>query len=116
MDLCDEFGASVFVSGDTALVGALRDDCSAGDDCGAAYVFRFDGTSWVQQQKLTASDAAPVDYFEMQRFESLTRARVELQDIAEQIAATTQDGLVEHSQELTASMRAKRARCYRDHA
>ena len=55
----DEFGVSVSVSGDTAVVGARTDDCTAdiGNNCGAAYVFRFNGTSWVEQQKLTASDA-----------------------------------------------------------
>ncbi len=57
------FGNSVSVSGDVALVGAFRDDCAAGVDCGSAYVFRFTGERWVEEQKLTASDAAPVDLF-----------------------------------------------------
>ncbi len=35
----DEFGTSVSVSGDTAMVGAVWDDRAAGDHCGAAYVF-----------------------------------------------------------------------------
>ena len=59
----DAFGISVSVDGDTAVVGALLDDCAAGHDCGSAYVFRFNGTSWVQEQKLTASDAAAWDVF-----------------------------------------------------
>ncbi|MCH8251512.1 MAG: hypothetical protein IID36_03560, partial [Planctomycetes bacterium] len=58
-----EFGASVSVSGDTALVGAAYDDCAAGNECGSAYVYRFNGTSWVEEQKLTASDAAANDEF-----------------------------------------------------
>ncbi len=53
----DEFGFSVSVHGNVALVGAPREDCAAGDDCGAAYVYRFDGTCWNLEQTLTASDA-----------------------------------------------------------
>jgi len=52
----DDFGASVAVSGTFAVVGAPEDD-DAGSSSGAAYVFSFDGSSWTQQQKLTASDA-----------------------------------------------------------
>ena len=55
----DHFGISVSIDGDTALVGAYQDDCSAG----SAYVFTRSGTAWNQQQKLTASDAASVDFF-----------------------------------------------------
>ena len=57
------FGGSVSISGDTVVVGAVRDDCAAGAICGAAYVFRFDGTSWIEKQKLTAADAAANDAF-----------------------------------------------------
>lgn len=57
------FGWSVAVSGDTVVVGAENDDCAAGWNCGAAYVFRFDGESWIEQQKLTASDAGQSDNF-----------------------------------------------------
>ncbi|MCH7591250.1 MAG: FG-GAP repeat protein [Planctomycetes bacterium] len=59
----DDFGHSVSVSGDTVVVGAQRADCSAGVDCGAAYVFRFNGTSWIQEQRLVASDASAGDRF-----------------------------------------------------
>lgn len=59
----DHFGSSVSASGDTALVGAIWHDCKAGTECGSAYVFRFDGTSWIEEQKLTASDAAGGDVF-----------------------------------------------------
>jgi hypothetical protein len=57
----DGFGLSVDLSADgkTALFGALFANCAAGEDCGAAYVFaREKGGTWVQQQKLTASDLA----------------------------------------------------------
>jgi len=58
----DEFGASVAVSGDTAVVGANA-DADAGTDSGSAYVFTRSGTTWTEQQKLTASDAASGDFF-----------------------------------------------------
>ncbi len=58
----DRFGRSVSVSGDVAVIGAYRSD-DAGSESGAAYVYRFDGASWIQEQKLTASDAAVGDRF-----------------------------------------------------
>ncbi len=59
----DWFGVSVSLSGDAAIVGAYKDDCAAGFNCGSAYVFRFNGTSWVQEQILTASDAVQAQSF-----------------------------------------------------
>ncbi len=58
----DEFGSSVSVSGDVAVVGARLDD-DAGYSSGAAYVYRFDGNDWLEEAKLTASDAAANDEF-----------------------------------------------------
>jgi len=58
----DGFGNTVAVSGDTAVVGAINDD-DAGDRSGSAYVFVRSGTTWTQQAKLTASDAAAFDLF-----------------------------------------------------
>ncbi len=58
----DYFGWSVIISGDTAVVGAPWDD-DAGTSSGSAYVFRYDGTEWVEEAKLTASDAAALDVF-----------------------------------------------------
>jgi len=58
----DNFGRSVSISGDTAIVGAIGDD-DKGDSAGAAYVFRLDGDTWVQETKLTASDGAASDWF-----------------------------------------------------
>ncbi len=57
----DGFGSSVAVRGDVALIGGA--DSEAALLAGAAYVFRFDGISWVQEQKLTASDAEAFDFF-----------------------------------------------------
>jgi hypothetical protein len=58
----DYFGYSVSVSGDTAVIGAYSDD-GIGTDSGSAYVFVRSGTTWTQQAKLTASDAALEDFF-----------------------------------------------------
>ncbi len=70
----DEFGSSVAVSGDTLVVGAPLEDSSTtgvngnqGDnratDSGAAYVFIRNGTNWVQQAYLKASNTEAGDYF-----------------------------------------------------
>jgi hypothetical protein len=59
----DVFGHSVAVSGDTAVVGAWRDDHVGATDAGSAYVFVRTGGVWIQQAKLTASDAAANDEF-----------------------------------------------------
>lgn len=51
----DQFGCAVSISGNVIIIGArLGDGMEA--DAGAAYVFRFTGNSWVQSQKLIASD------------------------------------------------------------
>lgn len=56
----DQFGVSVSIDGDYALVGAWFGEV---DNRGYAYVFVRNGTSWTQQAKLTASDAAAGDTF-----------------------------------------------------
>ena len=56
------FGNSVSASGDLAVIGAVFDD-HAGYESGSAYVFRYDGSSWVEEAKLIASDAAPDELF-----------------------------------------------------
>jgi hypothetical protein len=61
--LPDAFGISVSLSGDTAVVGSLFDDHAGGRDAGAAYVFVRTGSTWAEQQKLVASDAANNDRF-----------------------------------------------------
>ena len=57
----DRFGWSVAIDGDYAIIGSERDDDPT--DSGSAYIFKRSGTSWTQQSKLTASDAAATDYF-----------------------------------------------------
>ncbi len=51
----DNFGYSVSLDGDTALIGAAPD--------GSVYVFTRNGTSWNQQAKLSASDGVANDFF-----------------------------------------------------
>jgi len=50
------FGISVSVSGDTAIVGAYLADPGGTNNAGAAYVFTRSGSTWTQQQILSASD------------------------------------------------------------
>ncbi len=56
----DYFGYSVAISGSTAIVGVYGDDTN-GTSSGAAYL--FDTTTGEQIAKLTADDAASLDYF-----------------------------------------------------
>jgi hypothetical protein len=58
-EMSDQFGWSVAISGDTAVVGAFADDQAAG----SAYVFVRSGTVWTEQAKLTVSDASSDDRF-----------------------------------------------------
>ena len=58
----DSFGTSVSVYEDAIVIGSPGDDCAVGYGCGAAYVFRFNGTEWVEEQKLIASDASAHDF------------------------------------------------------
>ena len=58
----DQFGEFCEISGDYAIVGNYQED-AGGTSAGAAYVYKRDGTTWTQQAKLTASDAATNDYF-----------------------------------------------------
>ena len=64
----DQFGFSVSISGDRAIVGARTDDAAADDggttNSGSAYFFHLsDGGTWGGEQKITASDAASDDEF-----------------------------------------------------
>ena len=60
----DTFGGNVAISGDTAVVGVIRDDDKVkGKDSGSAYVFIRSVNNWYQQAKLTALDASAGDSF-----------------------------------------------------
>jgi hypothetical protein len=56
------FGTSVSLQGDTLVVGASQEN-GVSPRAGSAYVFQRSGTSWSQQAKLTAADAAEGDGF-----------------------------------------------------
>ena len=47
------FGGSVAIAGNYIVIGAWGNDHS-----GSAYVFLLSGSTWTQQAKLTAADAA----------------------------------------------------------
>ena len=57
-----EFGISIAIEGNTAVVGADRDS-AAGDDSGAVYVFQSSGGTWNEVAKLNAPDAYDGDTF-----------------------------------------------------
>jgi cyclophilin family peptidyl-prolyl cis-trans isomerase len=59
------FGYSVAINGEYAIVGAFGDDPNSDfpNFTGSAYIYRYDGDSWVEQEKLTASDGAKLDNF-----------------------------------------------------
>ena len=58
----DTFGFSVALDNTIAIIGAPQDD-ESGVNAGAAYVFSYDGSSWVEEQKLVASDTEAGDFF-----------------------------------------------------
>jgi hypothetical protein len=53
------FGIKLALNGDDAIIGAPFADNKAG----RAYVFHRDGSTWMQQSTLIASDAAPGNFF-----------------------------------------------------
>jgi hypothetical protein len=61
----DSFGSSVSISadGNTAIIGATGEDTSPNSNQGAAYIFIKSGSTWTEQAKLLASDAASSDFF-----------------------------------------------------
>ncbi len=58
----DSFGTAVAISGDAVIIGASFDEPN-GWGSGSAYIFRFNGSQWFQEQKLTPSDGTEYDYF-----------------------------------------------------
>ncbi|HAD15120.1 MAG TPA: hypothetical protein DCF33_22070 [Saprospirales bacterium] len=61
----DNFGVSVSIEGDVAVIGAPNDDVGSITDEGSAYVFGYLSSSntWVQQDKITSPDGASGDAF-----------------------------------------------------
>jgi len=58
----DQFGFSVSISDDVAVIGARLDDDN-GLNSGSAYVYRYDGANWTEEAKLLATDGAATDLF-----------------------------------------------------
>ena len=57
------FGFSVALSGDTAIVGAHFENIGSNSNQGAAYVFVRNGAIWTMEQKLVNSDGVPGSQF-----------------------------------------------------
>jgi len=54
----DWLGFSVAMNSNKVLIGAQNED-SGGENVGAAYIWEWDGTEWIQQIKLVAADPVP---------------------------------------------------------
>ncbi|MFZ4706609.1 MAG: FG-GAP repeat protein [Bacteroidales bacterium] len=59
----DQFGYSVAISGDYAVVGAPYADINGHLDQGVAYIFFRSGGVWAEQAKISASNGKASDYF-----------------------------------------------------
>ncbi len=62
----DQFGASVAIYADTAIVGAREDDIGSNDLQGSAYIYERNqggANNWGEVKKLTAPDGAKSDIF-----------------------------------------------------
>ena len=59
----DAFGDNVAIDGDYAIIGAVYNKNGGTQEKGAAYIYHWNGTAWVQQQKLVAYDAAYGDNY-----------------------------------------------------
>ncbi len=58
----DQFGYSVSIDGDYAIVGAIGEDTN-GEYSGSAYIFKLKQSSWKQDDKIFALDGAKYDQF-----------------------------------------------------
>lgn len=59
----DNFGVSVSVSGNYAIVGSSGAAVGANDNQGAAFIYNFNGSNWVLMQKITDPTGAAGDGF-----------------------------------------------------
>lgn len=62
-DSGDQFSTAVALEGNTAIIGAGKDEDPNGEGSGAAYVFQRDGGTWSQQAKLAPDDGDADDLF-----------------------------------------------------
>ena len=58
----DNFGKSVSIAGDYAIIG-VSEDADNGNFSGSAYIFKRSGKNWVELDKLIASDGTETAYF-----------------------------------------------------
>jgi len=58
----DQFGISVSLRDDRALIGSWLDD-DFGDFSGSAYIFDYDGVAWTESIKITPSDSSAEEQF-----------------------------------------------------
>jgi hypothetical protein len=59
----DQFGYGVSIDGNTIVAGGMEQNVSGPErDRGVAYVFQFNGTDWVEVQKIVPNYADLVDY------------------------------------------------------
>ncbi|MEE8156235.1 MAG: FG-GAP repeat protein [Phycisphaerales bacterium] len=59
----NRFGSAVAIEADVAVIGAFGHFHSDESGSGSAYVFRYDGSVWTEEQELLASDGAVPDNF-----------------------------------------------------
>ena len=57
-----QFGYSVAIDGDTAVIGANR-KATVGAEAGVVYIYTRSGTTWTEQVKLQASDTQTRQWF-----------------------------------------------------
>ena len=57
----DRFGISSSLDGNIAIIGTYPSYQSS--ELGSAYIYRFDGNTWIEEAKLTPSDGAYDDRF-----------------------------------------------------
>lgn len=62
-DTGDNFGISVSISGNYAVVGAANDDVGVNAEQGSVSIYQNDGSSWVLMQKLTDAAGDALDNF-----------------------------------------------------
>lgn len=62
-NVSDRFGQAVSISGNYAVVGAINGDQTENGNEGSVYVFRMEGSSWVEDTVLYASDGGGGDRF-----------------------------------------------------
>jgi hypothetical protein len=61
----DWFGRQVFISstGNEIIISSYKSDIASNTDQGAVYLFRQNGSTYVQEKKFTASDGEAEDYY-----------------------------------------------------